>query len=606
MLYALILLAATLAVTSVACALVIRRLRERLAHTTRTLKRSHAGKVERLSGLLEDMARAQNEIRFQARLLDTVGQAVLAVDLAGRVVYCNQAAGGLFGRDAKDAIGATLDHVVPDPGGAEHALARLRAGHEWTGELTVRLPDGSTVPILMTDSPVHDERGRLSGMVRVAADLTSRKRAELASRILADASAALAASLDYNATARAVARLALPELADACAVDVTGEGGRMWRIEAANIDRDKEQLAREMSRRYPLTLDADHPICDVIRTGRPRLIAEVHDSLVESIARDDEHLRMLHELAYRSAIIVPLVAGGERFGAISFLTTSSGRYYEERDLALAEELARRAAIALEHARLYETSLLANQAKSDFLAVVSHELRTPLTTIMGYADLLLSGLPEALPPKSRTHVERVRNAAWHLLGLIEQILVYSRLEAGREQMHPERVSVSDLLAATAALIEPFAAERGLHFSVDAANVPATIETDLTKVRQILLNLLSNAVKFTDTGEVTLGARTDRNTVMFTVRDTGIGIAEEHFENVFDPFWQVDQSATRSVGGTGLGLAVSRKLARLLGGDITVTSIPGEGAVFSLRLPVHWTPPGLESVREPPTAAGALRA
>lgn len=493
----LILLAVALVATSVACGLAIVQLRRRLAVTTRKLKRSHAGKVERLTGLLEDMARAQNEIRSQARLLE---------------------------------------------------------------------------------------------------------RSQLASRILADAGAALAASLDYNATVRAVARLALPRLADACAVDVVGDDGRMWRLEAANVDHAKEELARELRRRYPLTFEARHPISDVIRSGDSRLIAEVSNRLLESIALDDEHLRMLRELGYRSAMIVPLVAGGRRFGAISFFSTSSGRRYQSSDLALAEELARRAAIALEQARLYDAALLANQAKSDFLAVVSHELRTPLTAIMGYADLLLGGMPDPLPPKSRTHIERVRTAAWHLLGLIDEILVYTRLEAGREELHPERVSVPDLLAEAAALIEPVAADHGLRFAVDADDGPITIDTDLTKLRQILLNLLSNAVKFTDAGEVRLCAYREQEAVVFTVGDTGIGIAEEHFEKVFDPFWQIDQSATRSVGGTGLGLSVSRKLARLLGGDITVESTPGAGAVFSVRLPAHWTAPELKAVREPHPVPG----
>lgn len=494
-----ILLAVALVATSVACGLAIVQLRRRLAVTTRKLKRSHAGKVERLTGLLEDMERAQNEIRSQARLLE---------------------------------------------------------------------------------------------------------RSQLASRILADAGAALAASLDYNATVRAVARLGLPRLADACMVDVVGDDGRMWRLEAANVDQAKEELARELRRRYPLRLEARHPISAVIRNGESRLIAEVPDRLLESIAHDDEHLRMLQALECRSAMIVPLVAGGERFGALSFLTTSSGRRYQSSDLALAEELARRAAIALKQARLYESALLANQAKSDFLAVVSHELRTPLTTIMGYADLLLGGMQDPLPPKSRTHIERVRTAAWHLLGLIDEILVYTRLEAGREELHPERVSVPDLLTEAAALIEPVAAERGLHFVVDTVDGPVMIETDLTKLRQILLNLLSNAVKFTDAGEIRLGACCERNAIVFTVGDTGIGIAEEHVEKVFDPFWQVDQSATRSFGGTGLGLSVSRKLARLLGGDITVESTPGAGALFSIRLPAQWTTPELEAVRKPRAEAHAL--
>ncbi len=571
-----------------AAGVVILRYRRRLKRVARKRRLAHERAVDRLTRLLEEMSRAQNEIRFQARLLNAVGQAVLAVDLEGNVVYCNRAAAVMLACRVEDAVGKPLWEVVRETGsdGEARFLERLRSGQEWSAELEILRPDGSTLPIMVTDAPIHDESGRLIGLVRIAADLTLRKQSERAARLLADASVALAASLDYTATVRSVARLALPVLADGCVVDVISEDRRMSRIEAANVSREKEQLALEVRRRYPLTLDARHPISDAIRTGRPQLIPEVDDVFLRSIAHDAEHLRVLCELGYRSAMILPLVAGGTTFGAISFFITDSGRRYDERDLALAEELARRAAIALEHARLYESALLANQAKSDFLAVMSHELRTPLTTVMGYTDLLLGGLPDPVADKPKSYVERIRNAAWHLLGLIEQILVYARLDAGHERLHAERLSVADLLADAAALIEPVAAERGLRFAVELVGVPEIIETDLTKVRQILLNLLSNAIKFTDSGEVRLGAHQEGDMVVITVRDTGIGIAPEHAERVFDPFWQVDQSATRRVGGTGLGLSVSRRLARLLRGDLTLESTPGMGTVLSLRLPAKW--------------------
>jgi signal transduction histidine kinase len=235
---------------------------------------------------------------------------------------------------------------------------------------------------------------------------------------------------------------------------------------------------------------------------------------------------MVARLNHRSAMIVPLRVGNRTLGSITFFTADQRRHYDERDLALAEELGRRAALALDRARLYESALVANQAKADFLAVMSHELRTPLTTVMGYTDLLLTGLPEALSNKATEYVQRVRTAAWHLLGLIEQILVYARIEVGREKMHPERLHVGDLMRDVASLIEPVAAERGLTFNVKGPSQPGIVETDLTKIRQILLNLLANAVKFTDQGVVWFEGEHDGGGVLFTVRDTGIGIAPEH--------------------------------------------------------------------------------
>jgi signal transduction histidine kinase len=227
---------------------------------------------------------------------------------------------------------------------------------------------------------------------------------------------------------------------------------------------------------------------------------------------------------------------------------------------------------------------ASRAKSDFVAMMSHELRTPLNAIIGYTDLLVEGIPDPVTAGQRVQLGRVQASARHLLELIDEVLMLSRLEAGREVIVPREIIVADLLDQAAVMVEPMAKARRLQLEVRRPSPELTVETDAGKLRQILLNLLTNAVKFTDEGSVTLSAAEDGDErVAFRVEDTGAGIAPEHHDRIFDSFWQVQQTMTRRVGGAGLGLNVARQLARLLGGDVTVESAVGKGSTFTLRLP-----------------------
>jgi PAS domain S-box-containing protein len=245
---------------------------------------------------------------------------------------------------------------------------------------------------------------------------------------------------------------------------------------------------------------------------------------------------------------------------------------------------------------------ANRAKATFLATMSHELRTPLNAVIGYADLLLAGIPEPLPDGLRRHVERIGLASRHLLSVIEEILGYARIEAGRETVELEAVDLGEVLSEVVAIVEPLAAEKRLRFTAPERVDPPTLMTDARKLRQILVNLLGNAVKFTERGEIGFAAEQCGQWVEFRVRDTGIGIDPADQARIFEPFRQADEAPTRVAGGTGLGLSVARNLARMLGGDVTVRSAPGEGSTFVVRLPVDRHLAAGATVREPGTPGG----
>lgn len=281
-----------------------------------------------------------------------------------------------------------------------------------------------------------------------------------------------------------------------------------------------------------------------------------------------------------------------------------GTYFRERreptarELAVVDVLARTAAIAIERDRAdaavraqneelrvaKEAAEAAALAKGQFLAVVSHELRTPLTGIIGYADILRSGLAGPLTGTQSEHVQRIERGAWHLVSIIDEILSYSRIEAGKDVVSLVEVDVGQLVTECAELLRPFAEAKHVTLRVLGESGTIRMETDPGKVRQIVLNLTGNALKFTDEGTVEVSIRATDSQVRVQVRDTGRGIPAAKQADVFDAFVQVEQGHTRTSGGTGLGLTVSRRLARLLGGDVVLDgSVPGQGSTFTFVLP-----------------------
>ncbi len=357
------------------------------------------------------------------------------------------------------------------------------------------------------------------------------------------------------------------------------------------------------------------------------IIFAVRDRGVASLLMDEGAAGVLTRRLLPAALLAPILLGiirlaGEsagiyesEFGASLFAVVSilifvvlvlwSARVLrntdkERVDLLALEQQARahaeRARSEAETARAEAER--ANNSKTDFLAVMSHELRTPLTSIMGYEELLSDGVTGPVTELQKQQLGRINASARHLLGLIDEILTFARVDIGRERVRWESMSVNHTLTDAAALVQPMAADKNLRFVVELLEEDQAIQTDGTKLRQMLVNLLSNGIKFTDAGEVRVGCAVDNGNLEVRIADTGVGIAADNIEDVFEPFWQAEQTATRKTGGTGLGLSVTRKLARLLGGDVTVVSRMGAGTTFLLILPMK-APAGETVRRHTPT-------
>ena len=453
--------------------------------------------------------------------------------------------------------------------------------------------------------PAHDAPALEAHDALVRALQSERAAAQAAARwarFLARATESLASAVGVDDTLRRIGELVVPAIGDYCMVYlleaadgerdvVRAASTRLARAVCAATSHDVEDALEAIERRRPLTLDDPSPQARAVRLGEPVLIPEVRDGLLERIAEDDEHLALLRRVGPRSLLCVPLVAAGRVLGSLLFGLRGHEQRYGPSDLEVAQELARRVALAVDHARLYDAARAAqreaeaaNRAKSDFLATMSHELRTPLSAIIGYAELLADGVVAPVVPAQEAPLLRIGASARHLLALIEDILTFARVEAGRDELRTTRVDAIALAREVAEMIEPSALQQALAFTVHAPDGALPIVTDARKARQILLNLLGNAVRYTERGEVVLEvAPAADGGVVFAVRDTGLGIAPEHRVRIFEPFWQVDQSHARRQGGTGLGLAVSRRLAELLGGELRIESALGVGSTFSLVLP-----------------------
>jgi signal transduction histidine kinase len=427
------------------------------------------------------------------------------------------------------------------------------------------------------------ERARL-----YSAERSARVQAQFAERqigFLAAAGARLAATLDISRSLADVAELTVSNLGDFCAIHVLEDDIRPRLVAGAMAVGASVMHFGGDEGRYPVDGGADVFYPAVLRSGRGELLPEIDDALLQRAGRTGEQTAKLRELGLVTQLAVPLKARDRVLGTITIGSTEAGRRFSYAELVLAEELAARVAQALDTAMLYQSALQASRAKSSFLAVMSHELRTPLNAILGYSDLILLGVPAEIEPGTRHQVERIRTAAGRLLQLVDDVLNLARVESGKERVRIGPVTLDEIVTEAVEMIRPLATEAALTLHVDCPP-GVVLHTDAGKVLQILNNLLANAVKFTPRGRVGIVAQTRAAVVLIDVADTGIGIPPEHLSRIFDPFWQVEQTPTRRYGGTGIGLGVARHLARLLGGDLMVSSAGGKGSTFTLELPLRY--------------------
>jgi PAS domain S-box-containing protein len=536
---------------------------------------------------LREQQRIQEDLRASeakfSGILAIAADAIITVDHSQRIVHFNRGAEEIFGYSASDAIGRHLAVLLPPRFRSSHenhldAFARSPVTSRRMGErreIYGRRADGTDFPAEASISKLVTPDGLLFTVV--LRDITRQKRAEEDERFLSGASSEFSQTLAMDATVRAIVDLPIPRLADACILDWLGTADDLHR---ATSTRQRPELTPALEAlREPLSDDSPSPIVDVIRRNRREFVEHVDDDWLEG-ADDPALVAHWRALGASSLLIVPLHSAGQALGALTLIRTSGAPFDAERR-ALADKFALSAASALENARLYDAARQANRARDDMLGIVSHDMRNPISAIAMCARVLAENPPSDEADRKALLVTIRESTEW-VNRLIEDLLDVANIERGRLSLNVSAHEPSQLVLQALHMFDVEAKENGIDLEVRLPTNLPLAAADGARVVQVLSNLLRNALKFTPRdGHVEVAIGSHDSSLVFSVSDTGPGIAVENQQRVFDRYWQASNGG--QARGAGLGLSIAKGIVEAHGGRIWVDSELGKGSTFAFTIP-----------------------
>lgn len=496
---------------------------------------------------------SESELRYRSLIeANPLPQAVWTATAEGQIAWADAwiEITGLSRQELEGGAGMTIVHPEDAARTWSRWATSIAQKTPYDDEIRVRVASGRYRWFAIRAVPLHAERDRTE-WVGIVADIHERRQHQEQEAFINLASERLSSSLDFDETARNLSRLCVPSIADWCAIDLSS-GDTFERVAVEHNEPARVQEIRELARSRP------DDIVRVLKSGKSEVMKDM--------------------------AVVPMRARGRVLGALTLGCDESGRSYSDEDLELIEELARRAAMALDNARLYEAAESANRAKDEFLATLSHELRTPLTAISGWAHMLRNGMTDE--QTSRVAIDTIIRSAKSQGELIDDLLDLSRVVAGTLRLSITTIDLGQLVEEVVVAARPAADAKQLSLEVAAPKQVIAVRGDDRRLRQIVWNLVSNAVKFTDTGgRVRVRLRAAGSAARVEVSDTGRGIDAAFLPYVWERFRQADSSTSREHGGLGLGLSVVRHLVELHGGTVHVASEGmGRGATFAVEVPL----------------------
>jgi PAS domain S-box-containing protein len=555
--------------------------------------RDDEGQPTRMVGTELDITqrkRLEEELRLSEEKFSGIvsgsPDAIIAIDENQRITLFNEAAERSFGYSKAEALGASLDLLMPARLRAAHRehVRRFAGGQEPSrkmgnhGTILGRRKSGEEFPADGAISKL-EVAGALVMTVSLR-DISEQQRAGDEQRFLADVGAVLASTLNYEDTLRNVARLAVRDIADLCIVDVVDEEARVRRLQAMSRDPAKTWLCDLFMRGARERMQSEL-VRSVLESRRAVLIDRLSPETFASLSQNPADLRGLRAAGLRSVVAVPLLAHGALVGVITLMSCSPSRPYGPADLRVAEELAQRAALSIANARLFGEAQRAVTVRDDVLAIVSHDLRNPVVTIGLMAHLLAQpGRVDAA--RLREFAGTIQSSVRDMHLLIDDLLDFARIHSTTFSVEAHADNMNRVATPVIDQLKVLADAKHQIVEVDVPSNLPDVAVDVRRIGQVMSNLVGNAVKFTPAGgTIRISARQSGNAVAMSVADTGLGIPPEHLSHIFDRFWQAPR--TRYMG-SGLGLSIAKGIVEAHGGTIWAESEPGKGSSFSFTLPL----------------------